>query len=557
MKRTLIFTLIIWLVISIFSYIPADATTYEYDKLNQLVKVDYGNGIVTVYTYDSTGNVSNVQTQKTASSLLITQTTPASGAYNVSADTPVKIIFDEEITVSEKFNNISLRKGTSVVKILLEIEGKTLKIETLQNLQAGSEYHLFVPSGAVRGKLSSLGNPDISLFFRTGNNSSNDKDAQPNLPNTNVDKDSEEGQITPDSVTPYTSLKLESGENYTRVHIAISEIQSRIDTGLKKIIVDMEPADGPLLLLLSREMLQALNASQVSLELQTSWGNLIIPPGVLPVNEEISLLLGPGTTIESESLMSAGQAITIDFQGASLLKPAVLALKMNAGPQEDPASLFIYRLNHDGSLTCMGGEVNGQSIVLNRQSFSTYAVMNYTNSFDDIKTHWAKRAILFLASQEIIHGVDSCHFEPDRPVTRAEFTTMVVNSLGLSAGENSPGFRDVSDTSWYTPTVKAAYQAGLINGTGNGCFQPERTITREEMAALIMNAWTLKHKHNYAEESITYTDKESISIWARESISRAGQLKIMQGNPDGSFRPHENATRAEAAIVIGKLLQED
>ena len=337
----------------------------------------------------------------------------------------------------------------------------------------------------------------------------------------------------------------------------MSELQSRIDAGLKNITVDLKPSSGPLQILLSQEILQALNRAEVSLELQTPWGTLILPPGALSESEGIKLMLGPGAVTENNAVTSAGQAITIELQGESLNKPAVLSLDINARPQTDPASLFIYRLNQDGSLTCMGGEVKEKSIQLNRQAFSTYAVMEYTNSFNDLKNHWGKRTVLFLASRGIILGVDSRHFEPDRPVNRAEFTMMVTNCLGLKASESDPSFKDVSSTSWYASTVKAAYQAGLVKGTGDGCFHPERTISREEMAVLIMNAWSFKYKHSYSGDLIIYTDKESISLWARESVNRAGQIDIMRGNPDGNFRPHDQATRAEAAIVIGKLLQGD
>ena len=153
MKRTYITTLLIILGLILLTFVPAGAVTYEFDELNRITKVDYGNGMVMIYTYDSAGNVLSVKSQKTVPSLLVIQTIPVAGERSVSPNTPIQITFNEAIVAAEQFNAIYLRKGTSPVKIFPKVEGKTLQVETLESLQAGSEYHLFIPAGVSKDYL--------------------------------------------------------------------------------------------------------------------------------------------------------------------------------------------------------------------------------------------------------------------------------------------------------------------------------------------------------------------------------------------------------------------
>lgn len=127
--------------------------------------------------------------------------------------------------------------------------------------------------------------------------------------------------------------------------------------------------------------------------------------------------------------------------------------------------------------------------------------------------------------------------------------------LGLpAASQEQTSFTDVPTGSWYAPVVQTAHQAGLVQGTGDGRFHPEQTITRQEIAVIIMKACSRASKPNYPGNSLAYSDANDISPWAKEGIAQASHAGIMSGYPDGSFHPHNQASRAEAAIVAGQLL---
>jgi len=105
-------------------------------------------------------------------------------------------------------------------------------------------------------------------------------------------------------------------------------------------------------------------------------------------------------------------------------------------------------------------------------------------AFSDVQGHPSQAAIEALAAAGLIHGMGDGTFAPDRTMTRAELCTMVVNALGLTPKVIAV-FSDVPADAWYAPTVGAAYEAGLVNGVGDGLFDPESTITRQEVVTLL------------------------------------------------------------------------
>lgn len=108
-------------------------------------------------------------------------------------------------------------------------------------------------------------------------------------------------------------------------------------------------------------------------------------------------------------------------------------------------------------------------------------------TFDDVKPHENQAAIEALASRGIINGKTGASFDPDGSITRAEFATIVVNTLGLTAGADSP-FADAAATAWYAPYIGTAYRYGIVSGTSATAFAPSGTITRQEAAAMVARA---------------------------------------------------------------------
>ena len=108
-------------------------------------------------------------------------------------------------------------------------------------------------------------------------------------------------------------------------------------------------------------------------------------------------------------------------------------------------------------------------------------------SFDDVIGHKNEEAIIGLAQRGIINGKGEGLFDPENTMTRAEFATIIVKVLGIEQKKTS-AFTDVNKSDWFYGYVGAAYDRGIINGIGDNKFNPNGTITRQEAAVMISRA---------------------------------------------------------------------
>lgn len=170
-------------------------------------------------------------------------------------------------------------------------------------------------------------------------------------------------------------------------------------------------------------------------------------------------------------------------------------------------------------------------------------------SFSDVKGHWAENEIISLAEKGIIKGVSENSFQPERSITRAEFAALIVRILGLSDGERAKEFIDVDSDAWYANDIYIASNAGLINGS-NGYLRPNDKISREEAAVIISRIFENKDAVSEAQ----FADFNECSEWAKDSINFVVQDGIMKGVDENSFSPKTYVSRAQSATMIWRIL---
>lgn len=177
------------------------------------------------------------------------------------------------------------------------------------------------------------------------------------------------------------------------------------------------------------------------------------------------------------------------------------------------------------------------------------------SGFSDMnQAAWADLAVSELSKRGIINGVGDGTFQPQRAVTREEFVKIVVEAFGFGTGAAAANFSDVSAQEWYYPYVASATQLGIVGGSGDGSFGTGRAITREEMAAMICRAAAAKGLELKAtKEKTDFTDNSTISDWALDNVYTLQQAGVISGMGDGSFAPAQQCTRAEAAKVVYEL----
>jgi|GEM_PF-2377348 len=169
----------------------------------------------------------------------------------------------------------------------------------------------------------------------------------------------------------------------------------------------------------------------------------------------------------------------------------------------------------------------------------------YARSFNDINSqHWAYRHITSLASDGIVNGRDDGNFDPDATITRAEFITMINNTFGFT-NESEIHFSDVNQDAWYAGQIRRAIAAGYVQGFEDGTLRPNNNITRAEATVILNNILGLP-----SAPLAQFEDTTEIPSWAQNAVNSVAAAEIIRGFPDGTFRPTNNMTRAESAVVL-------
>ncbi|KKO54132.1 phosphodiester glycosidase family protein [Paenibacillus sp. DMB20] len=237
----------------------------------------------------------------------------------------------------------------------------------------------------------------------------------------------------------------------------------------------------------------------------------------------------------------------------SFTKPVSITLPVRA--DADRKLTGMYFIANDGGLEYIGGTWKDGKLTANVRHFSMYAALEYIKTYSDVpERHWAYRVIREMSAQHLLQGVSDEKFAPDQKVTRAEFTVMLVRSLGL-AEEGTSSFRDVADDRWYAGAVSAAAKTGIVKGFSGQAFKPDALIQRQEMAAMIVRAYQYAAAQPTLDLStLPFSDVDGLPQWALEAVRAAYDLHLMEGSSSSFFKPKATATRAESAQVIYNLL---
>lgn len=175
------------------------------------------------------------------------------------------------------------------------------------------------------------------------------------------------------------------------------------------------------------------------------------------------------------------------------------------------------------------------------------------NPFADVKSgSWYEAAVLYARANGFFDGTSATTFEPDGPMTRAMFVTVLGRMAGVEAADyaGATDFIDVAEGTWYAPFVKWAARYGITTGTGNGAFNPNGEITREEMAVFFVRYFETFDAMPKADTTVTTkpADLDEVSSWAQDAVGKLWALGLLNG--DGvNFAPKEKATRAQTAAL--------
>ncbi|NET06902.1 MAG: family 10 glycosylhydrolase [Symploca sp. SIO2B6] len=177
---------------------------------------------------------------------------------------------------------------------------------------------------------------------------------------------------------------------------------------------------------------------------------------------------------------------------------------------------------------------------------------------NDIQGNWAQTCIEQLSQQQIISGYPDGSFEPNQPVTRAEFAAMLNRAFPESApARDERKFADVPSTYWASEAISKAYQMGFLSGYPGGVFRPKQNIPRVQALVSLANGL------NYVPVGPTletleraFTDAQEIPEYAQSAITAALENQLVVNYPKvGTLNPNSQASRAEIAAFLCQATQ--
>lgn len=172
-------------------------------------------------------------------------------------------------------------------------------------------------------------------------------------------------------------------------------------------------------------------------------------------------------------------------------------------------------------------------------------------TFIDLGGHWAEQFIRGLADMGITHGFADGSYQPNKPMTRAQYAALVAGAFNPTPKRQATEFIDVAKDFWAYQALQIAASGGFVSGFSDRTFRPDQNVQRLQVIVSLVNGLALSANNN----SFTYTDSSSIPEYARKAVVTATQHRIIVNHPDPKLlAPTREATRAEVAAMVYQAL---
>lgn len=470
---------------------------------------------------------------------------------------PEKGAITSKYTAVIKFNNGTVAENLPVNwTIDPSVEG--VSVDSTGSVTVGSSTiaSSFALTAEVNGVLSRM---TVKLIKEPVN----PKPQEPKPANPTPNTSSTPGNNTTQIPKPASTTIKVSPE---QLRAAIEKAPTDAD-GIKRVTIKVEEVVGVLSYIqeIPIKALISIN-TDFSLSVETPAGTAVLSSGALKelkgMGNSTLLLCVSKTQPGSNSKPSVRIDAKLDDKPLQNIK-APITVSMNYTPSADELKnsehIVVFSVDEKGNKKAVpNGIYNPETgkVTFFTTQFGTYEVSFVKRTFGDLdKVSWAKHAIEVLASRDVIKGTSEGKFSPDESITRADFILLLVKTLGISA-DFDRNFEDVQPGDYYYEALGIAKKLGITYGTGNNRFNPGDKISRQDIMVMVSKALQVADKKFEIEGAAglgNYLDADSISAYALNSVAALLREGIIKGSGN-SIKPKENATRAETAVIMYKLL---
>lgn len=265
--------------------------------------------------------------------------------------------------------------------------------------------------------------------------------------------------------------------------------------------------------------------------------------------------LGSEMTVEAKnSGTKAAPKIEISLPNKQTTNSIVLSL-----PSEGANSVKHVIQDSEGTTAVSKRNPFKNTIEGKVNSSGTYGRVESEKDFSDIgkKSQEMQTAIRYLASMGIISGTSPTTFSPDASISRAEIAKLLVSALGKLDPRATSNFSDVTKKNWYYSVAASSQKHGLVKGYEDNTFRGTEDISKVQIVALSSRVLISEMKYQAPQATSKYLSKYSDSIpqWAQSEVALATKENIVVLRSDGTFGGDKSMTRGDAAIIIYRLFQ--
>ena len=261
--------------------------------------------------------------------------------------------------------------------------------------------------------------------------------------------------------------------------------------------------------------------------------------------------------------------LTLDPPSVRLAVGKTQALTLTVVPENATGTVVwsssnsaVATVDETGNVTAVAAGTTAITAVLGTQTaVATISVVCGTDTcqyYTDVDAGaWYHPAVDFVTEHKLMQGVDAKArtFVPGHELTRAQLAQVLYNmeNPGDTASEKS--FKDVKQGAWYYNAVIWAADNGIVKGYEDGCFYPNRPITREQMVTMLYRYMQFKGLRVDAssEDWKSFTDYANVHAWAQDAMAWAVHNGVVNGIQNNQLAPTHTAQRSQVAKIIMEI----
>lgn len=186
------------------------------------------------------------------------------------------------------------------------------------------------------------------------------------------------------------------------------------------------------------------------------------------------------------------------------------------------------------------------------------SIKEWTSPFTDVNENdWYYEGVRYVTERKLMNGVSEKDFAPNEGFTRAMLVTVLYRAENEPDVEEGIPFSDIDAEAYYKDAVIWAKKSEIVTGVSEIEFAPDKNITREDIAVILLRYASFKSFAEEKGETVIekFADYEMISDYARDAVSWAVNIGLMQGKTENTLNPKDSATRAEITLMLQRFIE--